>query len=115
MRVAMSPWHRYTLAMERKLFASPWLRRVLCNSKMVRDDIKARFGLPDERLPVLYNAVDSNVFSPALRVHRERIRAQAQDPGGGDASTCWSDRAFGARACRRRSRRSRSCPTPRIS
>ena len=71
-RVAMSPWHRYTLAMERKLFASPWLRAVLCNSKMVRDDIKARFGLPDERLPVLYNAVDSSVFSPALRAHRER-------------------------------------------
>jgi UDP-glucose:(heptosyl)LPS alpha-1,3-glucosyltransferase len=74
LRVAMSPWHRYTLAMERKLFASPWLRAVLCNSKMVRDDIKARFGLPDERLPVLYNAVDSTLYSPALRQHRERIR-----------------------------------------
>ncbi|HTQ01133.1 MAG TPA: glycosyltransferase family 4 protein [Casimicrobiaceae bacterium] len=76
MRVAMSPWHRYTLAMERKLFASPWLRRVLCNSKMVRDDIKARFGLTDDRLPVLYNAVDANAFSPALTIHRDRIRAK---------------------------------------
>ena len=75
-RVAMSPYHRYKLAMERKLFASPWLRRVLCNSKLVRDDIKARFGLPDERLPVLYNAVDSNIYSPELRVHRERIRGK---------------------------------------
>jgi len=75
-RVAMSPFHRYKLAMERKLFASPWLRSVLCNSKMVRDDIKARFGLPDERLPVLYNAVDSSVYSPALSMHRERIRAK---------------------------------------
>jgi UDP-glucose:(heptosyl)LPS alpha-1,3-glucosyltransferase len=74
LRVALSPWHRYMLAMERKLFASPWLRAVLCNSKMVRDDIKARFGLPDERLPVLYNAVDANAYSPALREHRERIR-----------------------------------------
>jgi UDP-glucose:(heptosyl)LPS alpha-1,3-glucosyltransferase len=80
MRVAMSPYHRYKLAMERKLFASPWLRRVLCNSKLVRDDIKARFGLPDERLPVLYNAVDSNVYSPALRVHRERIRGKHKIP-----------------------------------
>ncbi len=80
LRVALSPWHQYTLAMERKLFASPWLRAVLCNSKMVRDDIKARFGLPDERLPVLYNAVDSNVFSPALAMHRERIRARYKIP-----------------------------------
>jgi UDP-glucose:(heptosyl)LPS alpha-1,3-glucosyltransferase len=80
MRVAMSPFHRYQLAMERKLFASPWLRRVLCNSRMVRDDIKARFGLPDERLPVLYNAVDSVAFSPALAVHRERIRGKYRIP-----------------------------------
>jgi UDP-glucose:(heptosyl)LPS alpha-1,3-glucosyltransferase len=72
--MALSPWQRYTLATERKLFGNPWLRVVLCNSKMVRDDIKTRFGLPDERLPVLYNAVDANVFSPALRQHRERIR-----------------------------------------
>ncbi|MCC6197312.1 MAG: glycosyltransferase family 4 protein [Burkholderiales bacterium] len=82
LRVALSPWHRYTLAMERKLFASPWLRAVLCNSKMVRDDIKARFGLPDERLPVLYNAIDADVYSPALTAHRERVRARhriAQD------------------------------------
>jgi len=76
MRVAMSPWHRYTLRMERKLFASPLLRTVLCPSKMVRDDIKARFGLADERLPVLYNAVDSTAYSPALTMHRERIRAK---------------------------------------
>jgi len=80
MRVAMSPYHRHKLAMERKLFASPWLRRVLCNSKLVRDDIKARFGLPDERLPVLYNAVDSNVYSPSLRVNRERIRGKHKIP-----------------------------------
>jgi UDP-glucose:(heptosyl)LPS alpha-1,3-glucosyltransferase len=79
-RVALDPWHRYTLAMERKLFASPWLRAVLCNSKMVRDDIKARFGLSDERLHVIYNAVDANVFSPALREHRARIRAKYRIP-----------------------------------
>ncbi|MEP7328789.1 MAG: glycosyltransferase family 4 protein, partial [Betaproteobacteria bacterium] len=74
LRVAMDPWHRYTLNMERRLFGSPWLRAVLCNSKMVRDDIKARFGLSDERLPIIYNAVDADVFSPDLRTHRERIR-----------------------------------------
>ncbi len=80
LRVAIDPWHRYTLRMERQLFASPWLRAVLCNSTMVRDDIKARYGLPDERLPVLYNAVDPDVFSPALREHRERVRARYRIP-----------------------------------
>jgi UDP-glucose:(heptosyl)LPS alpha-1,3-glucosyltransferase len=80
LRFALSPWNRYTLAMERKLFASPWLRAVLCNSKMVRDDIMARFGLPAERLPVIYNAVDANVYSPQLREHRAAVRARYQVP-----------------------------------
>lgn len=73
-RTALSPWHRYTLAMERKLFASRWLRIVLCPSQMVRDDIGARFDIPEERLPVLPNAVDANRFSPALAAQRELIR-----------------------------------------
>ena len=74
--VMLNPWHHYTLRMEKKLFASPWLRAVICNSKMVRDEIKARFGLPDDRLPVVYNAVDSVTFHPGLSEHRERLRAR---------------------------------------
>jgi len=77
-------WHQYTLAMERRLYASPWLRAVICNSKMVRDEIRVRFGLPDERLPVVYNAVDSDAFSPALSAHRQALRAQY---GIGDDAT----------------------------
>jgi UDP-glucose:(heptosyl)LPS alpha-1,3-glucosyltransferase len=80
LRVALNPWHRYTLGMERKLFASPWLRAVICNSKMVREEIKSRFGLPDARLPVIYNAVDSAAFHPDLRAHRERLRARYKIP-----------------------------------
>lgn len=76
LRLTLSPWHRYTLAMERKLFASPWLRTVLCTSKMVRDDIQARFGLPEERLPVLYNAADPELFSPARREQGAEVRAR---------------------------------------
>jgi len=74
LRVSANPWHRYTLKRERELFASPWLRTVICNSRMVRDEIKQRFGLTDDRLPVIYNAVDANIFSPELAQHRARIR-----------------------------------------
>lgn len=74
LRVSANPWHRYTLKRERALFASPWLRVVICNSKMVRDEIKQRFGLTDDRLPVIYNAVDADIFSPELAQHRTRIR-----------------------------------------
>ncbi len=78
--VALNPWHYYTLRMEKRLFASPWLRVVICNSKMVRDEIKTRFGLPDERLPVIYNAVDSVAFNPGLREFRERLRTRYKIP-----------------------------------
>jgi UDP-glucose:(heptosyl)LPS alpha-1,3-glucosyltransferase len=71
-----APYHRYVLATERKLFASPWLRAVICNSRMVRDEIRDRFGLPEEKLPVVYNAVDADAFHPGLREHRERVRAE---------------------------------------
>jgi len=76
----ISPYHRYVLATERRLFASPLLKAVICNSRMVRQDIHDRFGLPDERLPVVYNAVDSEAFSPKLRAHRESMRQKLGVP-----------------------------------
>jgi UDP-glucose:(heptosyl)LPS alpha-1,3-glucosyltransferase len=73
-------YHRYLLDVERRLFASPWLRAVICNSKMVRDEIHERFGLSLEKLPVIYNAVDSDVFSPELRQHRAAVRQKLGVP-----------------------------------
>jgi UDP-glucose:(heptosyl)LPS alpha-1,3-glucosyltransferase len=73
-RVESSFYHRYVLRIERRMFASPWLRAVICNSKMVRDEIHERFGLGLDKLPVVYNAVDSDVFSPDLKQHRTAVR-----------------------------------------
>lgn len=77
-----SPYHRYVVGIERRLFASPLLKAVICNSRMVRAEIRERFGLSDDKLPVIYNAVDSEVFSPELRIHRAPVREKlgvAQD------------------------------------
>jgi UDP-glucose:(heptosyl)LPS alpha-1,3-glucosyltransferase len=79
-RVESSFYHRYLLDIERRLFASPWLRAVICNSKMVRDEIHERFGLSLEKLPVIYNAVDSAVFSPELKQHRAAVRQKLGVP-----------------------------------
>jgi UDP-glucose:(heptosyl)LPS alpha-1,3-glucosyltransferase len=75
-----SPYHRYVLDMERRLFASPALRAVICNSKMVRDEIRERFSFPESRLHVVYNAVDSDDFSPRLAEHRGAVRAKLGVP-----------------------------------
>jgi UDP-glucose:(heptosyl)LPS alpha-1,3-glucosyltransferase len=79
-RVESNFYHRYLLDIERRMFASPWLRAVICNSKMVRDEIHERFGLSLEKLPVIYNAVDSAVFSPELKQHRAGVRQKLGVP-----------------------------------
>jgi UDP-glucose:(heptosyl)LPS alpha-1,3-glucosyltransferase len=74
---ALSPWHRYILAAEEAMFRHPKLRAVICNSRMVRDDIARRFGVPDEKLHVIYNGVDLEHFHPGLRdQHRNTMRAK---------------------------------------
>ncbi|MFO1395890.1 MAG: glycosyltransferase family 4 protein [Burkholderiales bacterium] len=78
--IAASPYHRYMLAAERRLYASPRLQRVICISRMVQDEIHERFGVPRERLPVIYNAIDPAVFHPGLSMHRTHLRAQWRIP-----------------------------------
>lgn len=71
----LNPYHRYVLRAERRLFASPRLRAVICNSRMVRDDIQRRFGVPSDRLHVIHNGVDLEHFHPSLReAHRRDLR-----------------------------------------
>jgi len=78
--LALNPYHRYTLRAEKLLFADPALRAVICNSAMVRGQIRELFGVPDAKLHLIYNAVDSNRFSPALRTHRAAVRARYSLP-----------------------------------
>ncbi|RMG49502.1 MAG: glycosyltransferase family 1 protein [Gammaproteobacteria bacterium] len=69
-----NPYHRYLLHTEKTLLESPRLRAVICNSRMVRDEILARFSTPADRVHVIYNGVDTQRFHPRNRTHRERFR-----------------------------------------
>jgi UDP-glucose:(heptosyl)LPS alpha-1,3-glucosyltransferase len=80
--VALNPYHRYVLSAERRLFASPRLRAVICNSHMVKNEIQARFGLAQGKLHVVYNGVDLHGFHPRLRdTHRAPARTELGIPG----------------------------------
>ncbi len=83
LRLAANPYHWYTRRAESRLFASPRLKAVICNSRMVRDEIVEHFGLPVDRLPVIYSAVDAAKFSPTTAradrdAHRRRLGIDAQ-------------------------------------
>jgi len=75
--LALNPYHVYTKAAERRLFESPTLRAVICNSNMVREEVRRHFGLAEDKLYVIYNGVDLAAFNPALRGEwRARKRAE---------------------------------------
>ena len=79
--ISLQPWHRYTLAAEAAMFRHPDLKAVICNSRMVRDDIATRFGVAHEKLHVIHNGVDLESFHPDLcRMHRQRIRKELDIP-----------------------------------
>lgn len=77
----LGPFHRYTLDAEARLFTSPRLKAVICNSAMVRDEIVRHFGTDPSRLHVIRNGVDTTAYSPALRVTlREPLRTSLGIP-----------------------------------
>ena len=72
---AFSPYHRYVCAAEKAMFEHPRLRAVICNSKMVREEIRRGFRIAPEKLHVIYNGVDLEHFHPRERV---RLRGAAR-------------------------------------
>ncbi len=118
-RIAANPYHRYVLDAEARMFASPALKAVICISQMVKDDVRRHFAVPDDRLHVIYNAVDPREFGPGVRsgargdarparprrrprrVPARRLGLCAQGRADGDPRAC---AAAGHRAARRRRR-----------
>lgn len=77
--IAWNPHHRYLLDAERQLFTSARLKAVICNSRMVRDEIVRHFGTAAEKLHVIYSGVDSVRYSPALRSEFRAATRQSLD------------------------------------
>jgi len=65
--IALNPYHHYVCGAERRMFEHPRLRAVICNSRMVRDEILHRFRVAPEKLHVIYNGVDLAHFHPERR------------------------------------------------
>jgi UDP-glucose:(heptosyl)LPS alpha-1,3-glucosyltransferase len=75
-RIALNPYHAYVQAAERAMFLSPRLRAVICNSRMVKEEIREHFGVAESRLHIIHNGVDTGEFHPRLATeHRAGLRA----------------------------------------
>ncbi|EXU76356.1 glycosyltransferase family 4 protein [Erwinia mallotivora] len=70
----LSPYHRYVMNAEETMFRSPSLKKIICNSLMVKHDIMRCFQLPEEKFAVIYNAIDAHRFMPATPEQRQQSR-----------------------------------------
>jgi UDP-glucose:(heptosyl)LPS alpha-1,3-glucosyltransferase len=73
-------YHRYVMCAERAMYAAPELRAVICNAEMIKREIVADFGVPPEKISVIYNAIDSEKFVPANEAVRQALRQQLSLP-----------------------------------
>jgi UDP-glucose:(heptosyl)LPS alpha-1,3-glucosyltransferase len=72
----LSPFHRVMLWLERRLFASPELKRVLANSRQVKEEIVRHFQVDPEMIKVVYNGLDHDVFRPVAEAERRSLRQE---------------------------------------
>lgn len=73
--IALNPYHHYTLAAEKRLFASLRLKAVICNSRMVAAEICRDYALSKDKIHVIYSGVDTLAYHPSLKTrHREGLR-----------------------------------------
>ncbi len=75
--IGLSRFHRYINQAEKDLFLHPRMQRIVCNSKLIRDDIRRHYPeVPEERLEVIYNGVDLEHFHPQSDAQQQQARAQ---------------------------------------
>jgi UDP-glucose:(heptosyl)LPS alpha-1,3-glucosyltransferase len=65
--IALNPYHWYVCRAEREMFEHPRLRAVVCNSAMVREEVRRAFRIDPGKLHLIYSGVDLEHFHPRLR------------------------------------------------
>ena len=73
---SLSLFHRTMLALERRLFTDPGLRRIIANSRQVREEIIRHYQVEPERLTVIYNGLNRQRFRPLEEPVRTGLRAR---------------------------------------
>jgi UDP-glucose:(heptosyl)LPS alpha-1,3-glucosyltransferase len=62
----INPFHRAMIRMERRAFLSDQLKRIFCNSNLVREDIIHYYPRAEDKIMVVHNGVEWNELSGAF-------------------------------------------------
>ena len=76
----LNPFHANSLAAERRMFASARLKKVICISDMVRQDVRRFYNMSDEKLVTIYNGIDLESFCIQDSEKRSQVRQTLQIP-----------------------------------
>ena len=76
----LSPFHRTMLLIERRLFTFPGLKRVIANSRQVRDEVIRHYNVEAARVRVIYNGLDRRRFQPLEAEARCELRRRLGVP-----------------------------------
>lgn len=75
-----SNYHKALLIEEQKMFENPSLKKVICNSQMVKQEILDNFKINKDKIDVIYNGVDTHSFTPATATQKQQIRKELNIP-----------------------------------
>lgn len=82
--IALNPYHRMILFMERMIFNGHRFRKVIAISELVKRNILEHYHVDEKDIEVVYNGVDLDRFSPLNRdLYRKEIRKQYSIPDDG--------------------------------
>lgn len=77
----VNPLHRSLLFLEKKLFQSPRVKKIIANSRRGRDEIMRHYHVPGEKIEVVYNGVDLEAFHPRnTALFRRSLRKELKIP-----------------------------------
>ncbi|MEW5818334.1 MAG: glycosyltransferase family 4 protein [Spirochaetota bacterium] len=72
---SFSIFHHLKLSYEKKAIESPLLKRLYCNSDMIRQEITASYHIPPQRIKVVHNGVEWQSFEYLFH-HKDEIKKQ---------------------------------------
>jgi len=70
----MNPRHRTLIGLERTIYRSSSVRRIVTQSRLDRKLVVEHYGIPEEKIRTIYNGVDTNVFHPDVRDASSEVR-----------------------------------------
>ncbi len=78
---ALNPLHRILLYLEKGLFESSRLKKIIANSRRGKEEIRRHYGVPAEKIEVIHNGVDLESFHPGnVTLYRKSLRKEFRVP-----------------------------------